>query len=306
VTATAADVVRCATWSRQEGLDPIGTAGWYQGFLLVELPLPWPADINEHPEVAQLSSLLDGRGLRVQALVPAGGPRQVVLYRRGLGAGSVLARYEGVVRPGVPLPDVVAALLDGGGTSCDGPLRDVLVCTHGRRDICCGSMGTALALQLKARWPGEKVRLWRTSHTGGHRFAPNVMVLPEATLWGYADADLVEWVLDRRGDPAGLTSRYRGCATLGSPAVQALEREVLRRVGWGLLDRPRRGEELGGGRVRLVVEAAGGPDEVWEARVLPGRHLPAPDCGRPLAEAHKTQTELVVTGLAVDPRNVAP
>ena len=40
------------------------------------------------------------------------------------------------------------------------------------------------------------VRLWRTSHTGGHRFAPTAIALPSASLWAWADAALLAQVVD--------------------------------------------------------------------------------------------------------------
>ena len=52
-----------------------------------------------------------------------------------------------------------------------GRVTDVLVCTHGTRDTCCGSLGTRLWRDLDAG--GATVR--RTSHTGGHRFAPTAV-----------------------------------------------------------------------------------------------------------------------------------
>ena len=124
-------------------------------------------------------------------------------------------------------------------------------------------------------------------------------MLPEGTAWAYADEELVQRVLQREGDAADVADRYRGCAGLSTPAAQALEREVLRRVGWSLFDRPRRGVDLGGGRVRLEVTGAAGAGSVdaWEADVRPGRMRPVPDCGRPIEEAKKSEHEWVVSGV---------
>jgi hypothetical protein len=177
--------------------------------------------------------------------------------------------------------------------------RDVLVCTHGRRDICCGSLGTQLHTELSnTQLPGD-VRLWRTSHTGGHRFAPTFYVFPEGTGWAFADAALVRQVLHREGDAAEVADRYRGCTGLGSQRLQALEREVLRRVGWALLDMRRQGREESGGTVSLT--AWDGPNHTtWRGLVEPGRMLPVPDCGRPIEDAGKSETEWVVSALRAD------
>lgn len=81
-----------------------------------------------------------------------------------------------------------------------GPI-DVLICTHGRRDVCCGKFGTALALRAEKVLRGTGVRIRRTSHLGGHRFAPTALVLPEGTLWAFADDDLLVRLIERSGSP---------------------------------------------------------------------------------------------------------
>jgi len=293
VTFTATGSLRCSVWARSQDLDPAGTAGSYSGYLTVDIPLPWPRDVSEVPEVAELTGLLSGSGLRVQATVPAGQRRSVTWYERRAGAwtGELTARTVDI---DTDLSSAVRELLEGGGEALHG--KDVLVCGHGRRDVCCGSSGTDLAVELgRGELPGG-ARLHRTSHTGGHRFAPTFIVLPEATLWAFADADLVTRVLSRRGDAADVADRYRGCSGLHGARVQVLEREVLREVGWDLLGWAREGEESDSGSVRLHAVDGSGRQWAWEAEVTPGRIMPVPDCGRPIEEARKTETEWEVHG----------
>lgn len=290
VSATTTGSLRCSLWARTQDLDPAGTAGSYAGYLLLDTPLPWPRDVSEIPDVAALADLLVGSGIRVQAMVPSGPGRKAVLYRGS--AGSFAGRSVDV---GSDVHAAVTELLDGGGQPLGG--RDLLVCGHGRRDVCCGSAGTELALELGRGSLPEGVRLHRTSHTGGHRFAPTFIVLPEATLWAFADVDLIDRVLERRGDAADVADRYRGCSGLQGARVQALEREVLRAVGWDLLDWERSGGETEYGYVRLVAVDGSGRERSWEAEVTPGRVVPVPDCGRPIEEARKSETEWRVEGL---------
>ena len=293
MTFTATGSLRCSLWARTQELDPAGTAGSYSGYLLVDITLPWPRDVSEVPEVAELSGLLSGSGLRVQATVPSGRQRCVALYRSDAGGWTGTLTGSSLTVE-TDLASSVEELLAGGGEARSG--RDLLVCGHGRRDVCCGSSGTDLAMELARRNLPTDVRLHRTSHTGGHRFAPTFVLLPEATLWAFADVGLVERVLGRRGDAADVADRYRGCSALPSARVQALEREVLREVGWDLLGWRRDGQELDAGVVRL--EAIDGADRprAWQATVTPGRTLPVPDCGRPIEEARKSETEWNVDG----------
>lgn len=293
MTFTATGSLRCSAWARTQALDPGGTAGSYSGYLVADIPLPWPRDVSEVPEVAGLADLLEGSGLRVQATVPDGDRRCVTLYERDAGewTGELTARTVGIK---TDLSSAVRELLGGGG----GVLRgtDLLVCGHGRRDVCCGSSGTDLAVELGRNGLPGGSRLHRTSHTGGHRFAPTFIVLPEATLWAFADADLVDRVLSRRGDAADVADRYRGCSGLHGARVQVLEREVLREVGWDLLDWVRHGEEPDGDTARLHAVDGDGRRRAWEAEVTPGRIMPVPDCGRPIEESRKTETEWEVHG----------
>jgi hypothetical protein len=325
--------LRCATVAREEGLLPLGTAGHHRGYLLVDWPLPWPKDLGDVPELAPLYEALEGTGIRLQGVVPApGDDRTLVLHLRPPGAG--FGGYERVARV-VGAGDVVeaavalvgAAVAAGvtsrvpagvgvgpsggagpgdhldlgplpGEAATDGVGGDLLVCTHGRRDACCGSLGTSLHMELLADpvVAGAGYRVGRTSHTGGHRFAPTALVLPEATMWAFLDADLTARVVRRSGPVEDVLGAYRGSTGIGSPAVQAVEREAFAQVGWSWLDWRRTGEDLGEGRARVTGESPQGEVRTWEAE-LTGNPRPVPDCGKPLAEARKTQTEPIILTL---------
>jgi hypothetical protein len=268
--------VRCAPWTREQGVDPIGSMGIYESFLLVEWPLPWPRDIGEVPALGELRGELAAAGCRLQGVVPPGdsAQRRVVRYFRDSSPFVRFERRELVVAPSEVIAAARQLLADPTGAQTGAPagdapagdtatgdaatgdaaagrtaapvdpspeaVVDVLVCTHGRRDRCCGSMGTELALELVADPDrlGPLARARRTSHTGGHRFAPTAMVLPDGTGWAFADMD-----------PDGT--------------------------------------------VRFHVERSGATD-TWEATVGTGRVLPVPECGAPVGAARKTATEFVV------------
>jgi hypothetical protein len=63
--------------------------------------------------------------------------------------------------------------------------RRYLVCTNGARDPCCAIRGPAVAQALERTLPGQ---VYECSHLGGHRFAANVLVLPDALCFGRLDA----------------------------------------------------------------------------------------------------------------------
>lgn len=292
--------LRCSTWARSQLVDPIGTAGTYNGFLLCEWPLPWPADVSEVPQFVEIARSAQSLGIRVQAVVPHSAiERKVALYKWD-GARS---RYVGVEAPfddgsASTALDLMAGPSTAGSTPIDAV--DLLVCTHGTRDRCCGSLGTSLhrALQTGDRFQADKnVRIRRTSHTGGHRFAPTALLFPEGTSWGYLDPSLVRQIVERSGAFNGVSGLYRGCGGLGSPEVQAIERAVLCEVGWSLLDLPRGGENSGDGRVSFEARDPIVGLRRWQGRVVKGRVLPVPKCGVAVTGTEKIENELVVTDL---------
>lgn len=63
------------------------------------------------------------------------------------------------------------------------------VCTHGTRDLCCAKHGHRTWTVLNELSSG---RAWQCSHLGGHRFAPNVLVLPQGRLYGRVYAEEAE------------------------------------------------------------------------------------------------------------------
>lgn len=296
--------IRCSDRSRIASLSPIGTAGTQHGYLLVEIPLPWPRDVGQTSEGAELVPLLGPLRYRLQAVVPsdpAAPPRErrVILHARPPGATSFSGyrRFEG--RAGESLAGTVTELLaaaaDPAPSRFEAPGVDVLVCGHGTRDSCCGRLGAGLAVRLTPAGTLAGVELWRTSHLGGHRFAPTFLVLPQGTSWGFADLDLVAKVVHRTGDFAEVAGHYRGCTGLGSPQVQAVELEVLRKVGWSLLQAPRTGSFDG---THADLSWREGEDTViWAGEVRPGRSIPMPKCMEPVSSSSDSETEWDVTAV---------
>jgi (2Fe-2S) ferredoxin len=84
-----------------------------------------------------------------------------------------------------------------------------------------------VAAALASRWPEQT---WECSHTGGDRFAANVVVLPDGVYYGQLDAvsalDVVEAHLAGQVD----VDHLRGFTTEPAPA-QAVLAEAHRR--WG-------------------------------------------------------------------------
>lgn len=121
------------------------------------------------------------------------------------------------------------AMLDASVADFGAPLADplLLVCTNGKRDACCALRGRALMTALAADH-GE--RTWECTHLGGHRFAGNLVCLPDGIVYGRVGPTdgprLADAYLDGRLDPAHLRGR-----SAWPPPAQVAEVAVRARLG---------------------------------------------------------------------------
>lgn len=81
------------------------------------------------------------------------------------------------------------------------------ICTHGTRDRCCAKHGHRTWTVLNELSNG---RAWQCSHLGGHRFAPNVLVLPQGRLFGRVHAEEAEKFYRLVEDDEIVTDYLRG------------------------------------------------------------------------------------------------
>ena len=274
---------RCAEWVSAQSVDPIGSAGRYDAFMLIEHPLPWPADLEELVEIG--ADLPDPARLpaRTRMLLvvprPDAADRLVTWWKREEAHHFVGTEVR--VPPGAVL-EAAHALANGDdvvGTEPAPP--ELLICTHGRRDRCCGSAGTRLVNSLAdARLP---VRVRRCSHTGGHRFAPTGLSLPEGRFWAGLDAAVAAAIATRTGDPVALHRHQRGSSSL-VPWAQVLERACLERFGWEWLHWTIEGVGVDeraaerGAMVEIVASSPSGRTVRAEAWIEVGRDLAVPAC----------------------------
>jgi len=111
------------------------------------------------------------------------------------------------------------------------PVPVLLVCTNSRRDICCALRGRPVALECSEQRPS---RVWECSHTGGHRFAPTGVLLPNGQTFARLSETSAVAAVDAssRGEvPLELlgTAHDRGRSHL-SPAAQAAESTVRAQI----------------------------------------------------------------------------
>lgn len=254
------DRTTCARVSRRVDEDPIATAEHHDRYLLLELPMPWPLELWPSSRVpAGYRATWEraiARGIGVRPIAIAPDPAysrddlvRLIHFRRPRAPFAEYERDEFLV-PVEAIVPLTEALLDEGTSSSTRPsraplgpferyrapsagVRDLLVCTHGSLDACCGTYGFPFYRELRDHFDREPgVRVWRASHFGGHRFAPTVVDLPVAHYWAHLAVDDLDLFERRSGPDPKVRRRYRGWGGLPSAAAQVVESELLFRLGW--------------------------------------------------------------------------
>jgi hypothetical protein len=102
-----------------------------------------------------------------------------------------------------------------------------LVCTNGKRDPCCSSLGLPLYRELR-KTLGEAV--WQTAHVGGHRFAPNLVAFPSGNFYGYAQPEAAGRIAAAEREGRIHLPHFRGRSCYADP-VQAADAFLRRATG---------------------------------------------------------------------------
>ena len=237
----------CADNSREIREDIIGSATNYQTYILIECPTPWVYEAFESKWVPDnLRSLVENitrDQLPIRFLLIANDEshrRQettLLIYQQQQGLSQGYRKQEFKLPNIEQVAGVVSKWL--AGMSVDYEIessitRDILICTHGSHDQCCARYGnpfyfysqnTIADLQL------NHTRIWKSSHFGGHRFAPTAIDFPQGRYYGILDQDTFKSILTHTGDIQCLHKVYRGWGILPNP-LQILERELMLRLGW--------------------------------------------------------------------------
>lgn len=239
----------------------LGTAAPATRWLLIEHPGGWTPAALDSPGIGnavadQLHRTALSVGGRVvlirrpgRAVVP-GPPEQrrwTVLDLDGRQQWGTWSRSDDLLAAG-------RALLHGPANSVAGHPPDplLLVCTHGRHDVCCAVRGRPVAQALAARWPHQT---WECTHIGGDRFAANLLVVPDGTVYGGLDAATAVDVVHRHLAGSVDLEHLRGFSA-HRPPVQAALAAVLRAHGPAAAGDARPGEVVADGE-RWRVEVLG-------------------------------------------------
>lgn len=237
--------MRCSALS--ESLDePLsGTVEQRTRWLLLEDRSAWGTDAVKDLFGTDAAARAKQLGLRVLLVRRREGDPAADTVRRAMLIDTVSREMAVRVVAGPAELSVEALARDpvaSFGAPMAGPM--FLVCTNGKRDACCALRGRALMTALAVAHAAD---VWECTHLGGHRFAGNLVCLPDGIVYGRVSAAdgprLVEAYLGGRVDAAVL--RGRSAWPAPAQAAEVLLRERLDLDGLGdvsLVDASVRGD----------------------------------------------------------------
>lgn len=236
----------------------VGTAPRESSYLVIELAKPWPSKLKKLDRVKSFIKALD-RATKGYT------DRPKVLATPSLDSGqdqAMLIRWDGTQALSQSVefkPEAVAEALAHPATGQAEPIY--LVCTHGSRDRCCGTLGYPVYRALK---DNSVRRVLQVSHLGGHRYAPLVLAFPEWRFFGQVTPQRALSLDQSLGQGEAYLEGYRGNGRLGSEA-QVAEAELWSRYGSQL----KVVNELSRERPFLTLEAElnDGSKHAFEARI---------------------------------------
>ncbi|BAY33087.1 sucraseferredoxin family protein [Nostoc carneum NIES-2107] len=237
----------CSDNSKQIGEDLIGSATNYETYILVECPPPWTSEaFNSKWVPSNLKALVEDvkrAKLPIRFLLIANDlshkveQTTLLIYQKQKGLSQGYRKHEFKLANIEQVAALVKKFLWGNVSDYERETkvtRDILVCTHGSHDKCCARYGNPFyfyAQETIAHSGLENVRIWKSSHFGGHRFAPTMIDLPEGRYYGSLDQDAFKSILNRTGDIQLFNQVYRGWGIL-PVSLQILEKELILRHGW--------------------------------------------------------------------------
>ncbi|MCG8368783.1 MAG: sucrase ferredoxin [Pseudanabaenales cyanobacterium] len=240
----------CADQARQRGEDCLGTAPTPSTYVCVECPSPWASQQFESKATPDnlrcWMAEQDFQRQQTKFLLISSHPSQqqsgarILFFEKPSGPARCYQRRETWVADPAQIVNQLQRYFSGEKVGIDTTHsrdRDILICTHGAYDRCCGRYGYPLYRRL-LKWASQPklshVRLWQASHIGGHRFAPTLVDFPEGRYYGGISLAQSQQLLLRQGPIQDLLVAYRGWGLLPRP-LQVAEAAFFRQYGWDWL-----------------------------------------------------------------------
>ena len=161
----------CSIYSQAKNEDPIGTAGDYDHWFILEVPRPWGNSLYDFPPLLYLNQisrkLALQKGFMIKAVIVAddrdysvADQYRIIHYHRPKGMLAKLNKKEYLLPNTDEAIALVKAILQqpqqlsrfGQYEQNTQHIRDILVCTHTKVDLACGRYGTPLYRKLRKEY----------------------------------------------------------------------------------------------------------------------------------------------------------
>lgn len=243
----------CSRVSQEKGEQPIGSARQVPAFVLIEWPRPWgssalnteslPDEIQESYTRARRENEFAGKCLLFDRDPEYSTDQFRVFYYHLPSPPHATYEKEEYILPKSKLSDLCSVLLEDSEERSDfseflrpeANEREIFVCNHRERDPCCGKYGAEAYMNLRNEYASDDRRIWKISHIGGHRFAPNIIDLPHGRYWGRLQTEELDSFVHRNEDFETIADRYRGWCALSAPE-QVAEQAILVEEGWSWME----------------------------------------------------------------------
>ena len=246
----------CSLISKTSAPSIVGTAGYKPCQIFVEFKQPWTSNFVQSPGFPSGIDILL-KNLMRQYKVPItlnamcrdieddkeDSNLFILYYKPGTKLAYSFLVYNvaiGKLEPFLSqlLPDLLGKGIEN-QQHAQRKRRAIMVCCHGQRDRCCGKFGQDLHEHISQFTMNKKlpIDVWKTSHIGGHKYAPTLIDLPSMRVWGHLSHAEAESLLLKAQFNPDLMKRYRGFCGLFTSYEQFAESEAFKKFGWNWLSR---------------------------------------------------------------------
>ena len=278
------DRVYCSDLCLAAGEPMLGTAVEVDVWLLLEYKPAWkPKALEDNDLALRTRDWLD----RTLAVVAESGRKARAQFIRGpeldTDETSLFIGEEGTLKRFRSLGyDEIQGLSLDSPRFEEVPETRYFVCTNGQRDLCCARYGLPTYAELRTRVGN---RTWQTTHLGGHRFAPNVLVLPQGAIYGRVFPEEVADFVETIETGTLSTDHLRGRSAY-SPEAQVAEALLDDALKLRSVDGGKVTFETANGIATVDIQPAATPLEVIAScgRTEPEAVFPLQQAGRPRRE----------------------
>lgn len=252
----------CSVVSKANGEDPLGSAECYDHWFVFEVPRPWGDTLWDYPPLEHLmklsTKLILQKGIIIKVVMVApdqeysySGQNRVIHYYRPFRMFAEFEKQEYLLQSLEQVIDLLDTILFlpkqlhkfNNYYQETKHIRDIIVCTHTQVDLACGRFGTPIYRKLRQDYTSKadgKLRIWQSSHFGGHQFAPTLIDLPTGRVWGHLELDTLDSLIWYHGNLKELRPYYRGW-TGWEKWLQIAEGEIWLQEDWQWLNYHKQG-----------------------------------------------------------------